>query len=136
MIRDNKGTPDDPKDDMTINELTFLEFDDPTQRISSDSHVVINDAEMITSGDGLLVQLGKSGGSTPGASSGFDGVEFLELFKNVHVILRDVGKSGIIPGKTEQGARQMEPLRSNSRSSEGRNQPHKPHPSNNQHHST
>ncbi len=102
VICDNKGTPDDPKDDMVSNELTNLEFDDPTQRISSESHVVITDGDMITSGDGMLIQLGKSGGSTPGASSGFDGVEWLELLRNVHVILRDVGKSGIIPGKTEQ----------------------------------
>lgn len=102
VIHDNKGTPSDPKDDMTINELTTLEFDDPTQQISSESHVVITDAEMVTSGDGMLVQLGKSNGPTPGASSGFDGVEYLELFRNVHVVLRDVGKSGIIPGKTEQ----------------------------------
>ena len=98
VIRDNKGTPNDPTDDMTIDQLTTLEYDEPTQRITSESHVVIQDAEMVTSGDGMLVQLCKNDGSGPGGSSGFDGVEYLELFRNVHVVMHDVGKSGMMPG--------------------------------------
>ena len=100
VIRDNKGTPNDRKDDMTIDQLTTLEYDEPTQQITSESHVVIQDAEMVTSGDGMLVQLGKSDDSTPGDSSGFDGVEYLELFRNVHVVMHDVGKSGMMPGES------------------------------------
>ena len=101
VIWDNKGTPKDRKDDMTIDQLTTLEYDEPTQRITTESHVVITDADMVTSGDGMLLQLGKNEESAPGGSSGFDGVEYMELFRNVHVVLRDVGKSGIIPGKTD-----------------------------------
>jgi hypothetical protein len=101
VICDNKGTPNDPKDDMRIDHLTTLEYDEPTQQITTESHVVITDAEMITSGDGMLVQLGKTETSEPGGSTGADGVEYLELFRNVHVILRDAGKSGIVPGKSE-----------------------------------
>ena len=40
-ICDNKGTPDDPTDDMKIPPLTNLEYDEPTQRITTESHVVI-----------------------------------------------------------------------------------------------
>ncbi len=98
VIHDNKGTPNDGTDDMTIDQLTTLEYDEPTQRITSESHVVIRDAEMITSGDGLLVQLYKATGPASGDSSGFDGVKYLELFRNVHVIMKDIGKSGMMPG--------------------------------------
>jgi hypothetical protein len=98
VIHDNKSTPNILTDDMTIDQLTTLEYDEPTQRITSESHVVIRDSEMVTSGDGLLVQLRKSDDSTPGDSSGFDGVEYLELFRNVHVIMHDVGKSDVMPG--------------------------------------
>ncbi len=98
VIHDNKSTPNIATDDMTIDQLTTLEYDEPTQRITSESHVVIQDSEMVTSGDGLLVQLCKSDDSTPGDSSGFDGVEYLELFRNVHVIMHDVGKSDVVPG--------------------------------------
>ena len=83
---------------MKIGPLTTLEYDEPAEQITTDSHVVIEDSEMVTSGDGMLVQLSK--GAAPGSagSSGFDGVERLELFKNVHVVMYDVGKSGMMPG--------------------------------------
>ena len=95
-IVDNKGTPD-PFDDMKVHLRTF-EFDDATQQFTSDSHVVIEDFAMITSGDGMLVQLGKKDASAPAGSSGFDSVERMELLKNPHVIMHDVGKSGMMPG--------------------------------------
>jgi hypothetical protein len=98
VIHDNKGTPNDPTDDMTIDQLTTLEYDEPTQRITSESHVVIRDSEMVTSGDGLLVQLYNSNGSASGDSSGFDGVKYLELFRNVDVLMNDIGKSGMMRG--------------------------------------
>ena len=96
IIHDNKSTPNDPTDDMTIDQLTTLEYDEPTQRITSESHVVIRDSDMVTSGDGLLVQLFSSNGASSGDSTGFDGVKYLELFRNVHVVMRDIGKSGMM----------------------------------------
>ncbi len=101
VIRDNKGTPNDPKDDMTIGPLTTFEYDEPTQRLTTDSHVVIVDPDMITTGDGMLVQLSTNASPQPGGSSGFGGAEYLELFKNVHVVIHDVGKSGMIAEKKE-----------------------------------
>ena len=100
VIRDNKGTPNDPKDDMTI-AMTTLEYDEPTQQITTDSHVVIVDPDMITTGDGMIVKLSTNASPQPGGSSGFGGAEYLELFKNVHVVIHDVGKSGMIAEKKE-----------------------------------
>ena len=53
---------------------------------------------MVTSGDGMMIQLRTSDGPQPAGSSGFDGAEYLELLKNVHVVMHDVGKSGMMPG--------------------------------------
>ena len=54
---------------------------------------------MVTTGDGMLIQLRKDEVPRPGSSSsGFEGAERLDLNKNVHVVMHDVGKSGLMPG--------------------------------------
>ena len=78
-----------------------LEYDEPTQQITTESHVVIEDSDMVTTGDGMLIQLRKAEATEPGGSSGFDGAERLVLFKNVHVVMHDVGKSGMLPGMSQ-----------------------------------
>ena len=98
VICDNKGTPNDLTDDMKIGPLRDLEYDEPTQQITTESHVVIVDPDMVTSGDGMMVQLRQDDAPQPGGSSGFGGAERLELLKNVHVVIHDVGKSGMMPG--------------------------------------
>ena len=95
LIRDNKGTPDDPNDDMQIGPLTNLEFDEPTQQITTESHVIIEDSDMIITGDGMRIQLRSNDVPQPGGSSSFDGAKYLELLKNVHVVMHD---SGMMPG--------------------------------------
>ncbi len=98
QVRDDKNTPGDRKDDMKIATRT-LDYDEPTQQITTDSHVVIEDPDMVTSGDGMLIQLRKEEMPRPaGSSSGFDGAERMDLNKNVHVLMRDVGRSGLMPG--------------------------------------
>jgi hypothetical protein len=96
-IRDDKNTPDDKTDDM-IGAVTYFDYDDPTRRITTDSHVIIQDPDMVTNGDGLVIQLRKDDGPRPpGSSSGFEGAERIDINKNVHVVMRDVGKSGLMP---------------------------------------
>ena len=69
-IRDDKGTPRDPSDDMNIGPLTTADYDEETQQISTLSPVVIVDQEMVTTSDGMLIQLRKNNPSQPaGASS-------------------------------------------------------------------
>jgi len=97
-VRDDKNTPDNRQDDMKIATRT-LDYDEPTQQITTDARVIIEDPDMVTTGDGLLIQLRKNEIPRPaGSSSGFEGAERLDLNKNVHVVMRDVGKSGLMPG--------------------------------------
>ena len=64
----------------------------------------MQDPEMTTTGDGMVMQLRKNDASEAGGtSSGFEGAERLDLLKNVHVVIRDVGKSGIMPGSARPG---------------------------------
>jgi hypothetical protein len=58
-VRDDKSTPDDPTDDMKVGPLTTVDFDDATQQITTDSHVVINDPDMVATGDGMVIQFRK-----------------------------------------------------------------------------
>ena len=59
-IRDDKGTPRDPSDDMKIGPLTTVDYDEATQQITTESPVVIEDPEMVTTSDGMLIQLRKN----------------------------------------------------------------------------
>jgi hypothetical protein len=100
-IRDDKSTPADLSDDMKIGPLTTVDYDEPTQQISTNSYVVIHDPEMVATGDGMLIQLRKDETPGPKGSSGFDGAERLDLLKNVHVVMHDVGQSGMLPGSAK-----------------------------------
>ena len=98
-IRDDRATPTVPSDDMNIGPMTRLVFDDGTQQITTDSHVVVQDADQTTTGDGLMIQMRKKDPNDPAgrASSGFEGAEYLILQKFPRVVLRDVGNSGVMP---------------------------------------
>jgi hypothetical protein len=103
VIRDDKGTPNDPKDDMYTEPITTVDYEESTQQINTelDTHVVMRDPGMTAIGDGMLMQLRKTDPTEAGGSSGFEGVERLDLLKNVVVIIRDVGNSGLLPGPAQ-----------------------------------
>jgi len=103
-VNDDKGTPRDRRDDMKIGPIRTVEYDEASQQISTESHVVMVDPDMVTTGDGMLIQLRKDDAQRPGGSSGFQGAERLDLLKNVDVVMRDVGKAGIMPG-SQKGKR-------------------------------
>ena len=64
---------------------------------------------MVTTGDGMVIQLRKDDKSQPaGSSSGFEGAERLDMNKNVHIVIRDVGKSGLLPSPAAQGHRRSQ----------------------------
>ena len=88
---------------MNIGPLTAVEYDEPTQQIRSESDVVIQDRDMRITGIGMKIQLRARDPNLPatGGSAGFDGAETLYLHKNVHVVMRDVGKSGILSGSVQ-----------------------------------
>ena len=100
-IRDNHGTPSNPLDDTNIGPMTHLVFDEDKHQFTTESQVVMRDSEQTTTGEGMLVQLRKKASidNVAGqASTGFEGAEYLILFKNPRVTMRDVGNSGVMPG--------------------------------------
>lgn len=100
-IRDDRGTPADPADDLNVLPLAYLDFDDGTQQITTASQVVMIDPDQKTIGDGLEIQLRAQDPRLTGSSSssgGFAGVKYAILKKNVRVHMRDVGSSGFLPG--------------------------------------
>src|SRR5262249_18167698 len=98
QIRDDRGTADGG-DDMVIGTLPYVEYDEPTLQVRSESDVVIQDRDMYVSGYELLIQLRPKDETDPTAKAGgFDGAKTAFLKKNVHVILHDSGRSGILPG--------------------------------------
>jgi len=101
LIRDDRGTPNDPSDDMKVGPLTAVEYDEPTQKIESGSDAVIQDRDIKISGTEMEIKLRSMdpvAGQSPG---GFQGAEYAILKRNVHVEMRDVGKSGILPGSSQ-----------------------------------
>jgi hypothetical protein len=101
VVTDDKGTPHNPADDMKIGPLTTVDYEEATQKVmtEAETYVVMRDPDMTTTGYGMVMQLRKNDAlEAGGSSSGFEGVERLDLLKNVNVIIRDVGKSGILSG--------------------------------------
>ena len=94
-----RGTPGKLSDDMIVT-MDWVRFNEATQQITTDSHVVFQDPDQKTVGDGMLIQLKKKDPNAPSSqsSSGFEGAEFAILHKNVIVRLRDMGDSGVLPG--------------------------------------
>ncbi len=101
LIRDDRGTPNDPSDDLKVGPLTAVEYDEPTRKIESLSDAVIQDRDIRISGTEMEIKL-RSMDPVPGQSAGgFQGAEYAILKRNVHVEMRDVGKSGILPGSSQ-----------------------------------
>ncbi len=100
-IRDERGTPRNLADDMNVT-MNWVRYDEATQKITTESHVVFQDPDQTTIGDGMLIQLRKKDPNSPSgqSSSGFEGAEFAILYKNVWVHMRDMGDSGVMPVAT------------------------------------
>lgn len=100
-LRDDKGTRDNPGDDLTIGPLTYLEYDDATRQITSDSDLELRQNDLVATATGLLIQLRASEptpGRAPAALGGFNGAESIILHKKVRINVEDVGRTGIVPG--------------------------------------
>ncbi len=95
-IRDNKGTPAILEDDLLIGPMPYIEYDEPSLQIRSESDVVIQDRDMQITGFGLQIVLRPK---VEGGPSGFNGAKTAFLKKNVHIVIQDVGASGVLPGK-------------------------------------
>ena len=96
-LLDDKGTPD-RADDLKISRLKHLVYDEKTLQIRSDSDLMIEDGDSTITGTGLLIQLRPKDDAAPGSSAGFNGAQTAIIEKNVHIVMRDVGPAGILPG--------------------------------------
>lgn len=107
MIRDDRGTPDDPSDDLIIGPLKYVDYDDETLQIRTDSDVQVVDRDLRLTGTGLEIQL-RAPDQAIGVSrrnNSFNGAQRAILKKNVHMIFGDIGRAGLLPGtaKTVDG---------------------------------
>ncbi len=108
MIRDDRGTPDDPKDDMVVGPLTWIEYDDDKLQVHTDSDILLVDRDLRVTATGLDIKLRpKTDPNRPsGPATGFEGAESAVLRKNVNMVFGDVGSTGVLPGavKTKKTA--------------------------------
>ena len=101
-LGDDKGTRDDPSDDLRVGPLSYLEFDDQTLQITTDSDIFLQDRDLTLWGVGMKIQLrrkvaGQDPGAAGGGGSGFD-AETAFVYKDVHIVVNDVRSNGILPG--------------------------------------
>jgi hypothetical protein len=104
-LRDDKGTRDDPEDDLRVGSpthpLTHLEYDEKALQISTDSDVFLQDRDLTLNGKGMVIQLRRKT-PAPGAAPSTGGAGFdaeSALFpRDVHIVVKNVGPTGILPG--------------------------------------
>lgn len=103
QLRDDKGTRESTIDDLVIGPMPYVEFDEPSLQIKSRSDIMIQDRDMRITGFDLLIQLRPKNEGAPGSIAGGFDAKSASLEKNVHIVLNDVGQSGILPGKAKDG---------------------------------
>lgn len=105
-LRDDKGTPADLGDDLTIGELDSLVFSEKENTITSDSPVVIRDRDtMATADSGVKITLRPRPGAVPGSAAGYEGARSIHLLGAIKVTSEDVGRTGVVPGGATRPAR-------------------------------
>jgi hypothetical protein len=117
-LRDDKGTRDDPEDDLRVGPMALLEYDEKTLQITTDSDVFLQDRDLtLTCIGGMLIQLRRRA-PTPGeppspGGAGFDAESAL-FYRDIHIVVKNVGPTGILPGtaKPEKGGQTPLDLRS------------------------
>lgn len=101
-VRDDKATPLDPADDLTI-ALAELDYDEAAETISSESRVEIRDRDAFGTGDGLVIELRPTPASrASGSTSGYSGARTVRLLRNNRITVADVGRTGLVPGGATQ----------------------------------
>ena len=101
-IRDDKGTREDLTDDLRIGPMTMVDYDDKTLQITSDSDIILQDRDLRLTGIGMMLQLRRKVvppelAGSGGGGSGFE-TETAFVYKDVHIIVNNVGSNGILPG--------------------------------------
>ena len=103
VITDNKGTAT-KADDLTVDRLKYLEYDEKDLTIVSESPVRLRDRDMLTTGVGLTIALrAAEDAGNPGAAA-FSGAQTIWLKREVRIHVDDVGQTGILPGAAPTAA--------------------------------
>jgi hypothetical protein len=95
VIRNDKGTPNNPDDDMVIDKLTYLEFDEKKLVVESDSPARIKEKGTLITGTNLQIALWPK---EPGRES-FE-PKTATLKKDIQIDMADAGQAGIVPGSS------------------------------------
>ncbi len=103
LIRDDKGTPANLGDDLTIGPLTYLDYSEETDSITSQSPVIIRDRDTLaTATAGVDIELRRqkttSKAKSGGGSMGYQGARTIRLLGHVEISVQDVGRTGMVPG--------------------------------------
>ncbi len=111
-LRDDKGTKD-LDDDLRV-ALNYVEYDESTLQITSDSPIRIEDRDVLITGLRMMIQLRKATPAGPGkpasGGSGFD-AESMVLYKNVDITSGNATSTGILPGASKPDAKGNTPLK-------------------------
>ena len=113
LVRDNKGTAENPRDDLLIGPMTGVSYDEKSAQVSSNSDVVIQDQDMVIAGTGMMLQLHRknpAGTKATTAGNGSFEVETAFLYKNIHITIRDVTPGGILMGESKPDPQGQTPL--------------------------
>jgi hypothetical protein len=107
MIRDDRGTPNDPTDDMVVGPLTWIEYDAEKLQVQTDSDILLVDRDLRVTATGMDIKLRpKTDLNRSRSTTGFEGAEGAVLRSKVDMTFSDVGRSGVLPGaaKTKKSA--------------------------------
>jgi len=111
QIADDKGTRD-PLDDLHV-AMDFVEYDEKTLRVTTESEVNLRDRDLRITGLGMTIQLRRkpapATGPGAGAGGGFE-AETVLLRKDPDVVINNVTPGGILPGQSRPDAKGRTPL--------------------------
>jgi hypothetical protein len=112
VLRDDKGTPGELGDDLTItgpgdNPLNYLAYSEAESTIKTDQPILIRERDTIaTSDQGLILTLRPKAAPEPGVMPGYDGAKTIEMLGHIYIYTRDVGRAGLVPGGAVRAAKE------------------------------
>ncbi len=109
VIRDDKGTLLDPSDDLVVGPLPDIKYSEKTKPavISSVNNIKIVDRNLMITGYDLLIEL-RDADARDKSQTGFD-AQMARLKTNTHIAVKDVGKSGVLPGTSRSTTKTEDP---------------------------
>jgi hypothetical protein len=104
QLRDDKGTPDRPEDDLTV-ALLYVEYEEQALQIRAlESPIALREGQMTLDGFGVRIDLREPAVNPDGSrATGFSGARQATVLRDVRIHVADVGDSGIVPASAPRG---------------------------------